>query len=74
MTTPGARASMRVVDFVAEHLDEDPAQLDPLGQCIDPDALDRLVADFAEDEYVCFRYHGLKLCVWGDGDVTAPEE
>lgn len=65
---------MRVVDFVAERREEDPTALSPLGSHVDPDALDRLVDDFGDDEYVCFRYEGLKLCVWGDGDVTATEE
>ena len=67
-------ASMRVVDFLATRLDEDPAELEPLGYRIDPDALDRLVETLTDDEYVYFEYADVGLLVWGDGDVTSADD
>lgn len=65
------RASMRIVDFVAERRGVDPTALPPLGHRIDPDALDTVVESLADDEYVRFEYDGLVLYVWGDGEITA---
>lgn len=68
------RASMRIVEFVAERRGDDPTELAPLGHEIDADALDRLVDSLSEDEYVRFEYEGLLLYAWGDGEITVAED
>lgn len=74
-TTAEARSvSGRVVSAVAEELDVDRTEIDPLYSVVDPDALDAL---FAPDPVgrppamcrVSFRYCGCEVQVSGDGDV-----
>lgn len=59
-----------VLEVVAAVEGCDPTELDvPLYECIDPDALDALVAS-PLSRRVRFTYHGYELVVDGDGTVT----
>jgi len=70
----GAAASMRVVRRVARETGADTAELPPLYDSIDPDALDAVVESAATTS-VTFTYAGYDVTVDADGTVsTAPED
>ena len=67
--------STRIVRLVAVAADRAPTDLDPLGNVIDPEALDRLLdqpsvedPDTAID--VTFHYEGFRIEVGADGTVS----
>jgi hypothetical protein len=74
----GRSASEAVVEAVGTVADADPRHLVPLGDAVDPDALDRLCApDTGEGSdravRVTFRYHGYEVTVAGSGTVEIRE-
>lgn len=71
--------SSRVIREVADALDVDPMELDPLYETIDPDALNDLFRDRNPsdvDDRVEFLMEGCEVIVYGVGtiDVTPLEE
>lgn len=74
----GTDVSGRVIEEVADKLDTDPLELDPLYETIDPDALNQLFQTQEVANHVdCveFTLAGCHVAVYGTGtiDVTAPE-
>lgn len=69
------RLSVSVVTAVADALDVDPTTVAvPMFERVDPDALDRLFADTADDRsrtegYVAFPLWTLTVVVHADGDI-----
>lgn len=68
--------SKRVINAVAEVRECDPADLDPLYEYVDPDALNKLFAPLADgttrsDGCVHFRMEGRDVVVENDGTVDA---
>lgn len=62
--------SMTVVDAVAGEAGVVPTELPPLAECIDPDALDVLVCTGGFTGDVEFTYHGYRVRVTGEGQVS----
>lgn len=62
--------SIAVVDAVAEKVDETPTTLPSLTGTIDPDALDALFRGNSRHGNVEFDYHGYRVRVSSDGDVS----
>lgn len=71
--------SNRVATEVADTLNVDPLEIDPLYENIDPDALDGLFQTSARphsDSYVGFTMEGCTVAVYGSGriEVAPPDE
>lgn len=68
------RASVtdRVVQQVASNMDDDPLELPPLYEAIDPDGLERLAQSMADGE-VSFTYVDHQVTVSYDGTVDVDE-
>jgi hypothetical protein len=66
--------SVAIVLTVAEALEREPERLSPLGETIDPDALDTVVAGRstldADEVSVSFRYESVDVIVTGSGAVA----
>ena len=65
-------ASETVVGRIAKYEDTDPAELAPLFDVIDPDALDAFVDGARQRDtsaQIQFSYHGYTVTVSGDGSV-----
>ncbi|WP_158237462.1 HalOD1 output domain-containing protein [Halegenticoccus soli] len=67
--------SSAVVWMVAEIEGVDPIELNPLHDCVDPDALDRLLAPTRggtrrTGAHVSFIYSGYHVTVYGDGEIA----
>lgn len=65
--------SQAVVETVAAAEGVDQTDLRPLFSVVDPDALDSLFQSRSGDEregQIRFTYHGYRVCVHRDGDVT----
>ena len=65
--SPDVYPSTAVVLAVADELDRDELDLPPLGDAIDPDALDSLLRTASSDVSVTFRYAGFEIDVGTDG-------
>lgn len=70
---------LSVVSAVARAVDTDPSRLEPLATVVDPDALERLVADGGDgsgERAVTFTMAGCRVAVDADGDITVrcPDE
>ena len=70
---------LSVVSAVARAVDTDPSRLEPLATVVDPDALERLVADGdggGGERAVSFTMAGCRIVVDAGGDiaVTRPDE
>lgn len=66
------RISTRIVEEVATHHERPPAELPPLFETVEVDALDRLVARLPDEplvEAVEFSYAGTCVTVLSDGGV-----
>lgn len=63
--------AVTVVQTVAEAAGEDPRDLPPLGERVDPDALCNLLSDPASDVRVEFQYADHRVLVGPDGEVSA---
>lgn len=61
--------SEAVIQAIAEETGSDPTEFRPLGEVIDPDALDALFLDTSGS--VSFRYEGMEVTVRSNGTVTA---
>lgn len=69
-------ASETVVGRVAKYEDTDPAELPPLFDVIDPDALDAFIDGAGRRDtpaQIQFSYHGYTVTVTGDGSVHVDE-
>lgn len=69
-------ASETVVGRIAKYEDTDPAELSPLFDVIDPDALDAFIDGAGErntSAQIQFSYHGYTVTVTGDGSVHVDE-
>lgn len=62
-------SSERVIEAIAEARGVDPADLEPVYNHIDLEALDALVASGNRDLSVRWRIDGAQVEVWGDGEV-----
>ena len=70
---------LSVVSAVARAVDTDPSRLEPLATAVDPDALERLVADGNDEggeRAVTFTMAGCRVVVDAGGDITVtrPDE
>ncbi|SDR27520.1 HalOD1 output domain-containing protein [Natronobacterium texcoconense] len=68
----GDKPSETVVDAVSSVTDEDPLEITPLYEAIDPDALDALFDDSRsgdENHELWFTYEGFDVGVRSDGEV-----
>lgn len=65
-------AGMAVISTVATRSDTDPAELDPLWNVVNPDALDALFQPGAVGQ-VAFTYSGYEVVVHSDGDIGVTE-
>ncbi|WP_049980081.1 HalOD1 output domain-containing protein [Halolamina rubra] len=66
-----ARPATRVVEALAERAGVDPAELSPpLSTAVDPDALNKLVADADDGVAVRFEYADDEVVVRSDGRVA----
>lgn len=61
--------ALAVVDAVAQFKDEDPLALPPLGNHIDPEALDQFVAS-TEDGTVRFSYNEVDVEIASSGEIS----
>jgi hypothetical protein len=71
----GERSTSEVVVYtVAEVSDEEPTSLRPLGEIIDPDALDTIFERPPAKEpggtHISFEYEGYEVTVFGHGRLT----
>lgn len=66
----GEPVSMTVIDAVAAEADVAPTAMPSLVESIDPDALDALVHTEGFTGDVEFTYHGYRVRVTGDGQVS----
>lgn len=64
-----ARPSVRVIEAVAAATDENPLEMAPLYDAVDPDALDALLGDDAAVG-VEFAYAGCEVAIGRDGAVA----
>lgn len=64
--------STSVVTAVSQVTGDDPTEIDPLYEVIDPDALDRLVDSLGDDAdgQVTFTLNGCAVTVTGDGAIA----
>ena len=70
-------ASMAVVATLADVMDTDPVELDPLQSTVDPDALDSLVRvrnGANGDIHAAFTHEGHAITVHSDGVITITPE
>jgi hypothetical protein len=65
----------RVVAEVADRLGAEPLAIAPLGSVVDPEFLEKFVANRAidDDSELRFDYAGCEVVVRGDGDVTVAD-
>ena len=64
---------MAVIATLAEAMDADPTEMDPLHSTVDPDALDALVSDrngTSGDIHVTFTHEDRTITVYSRGTVT----
>lgn len=64
---------MAVIETLAEVMDVDPVELEPLHSAVDPDALDALVrvrTGTDGDVHATFTHEGHGISVYSDGVVT----
>lgn len=69
----GGTPSMAVVVAVAKAKGVDPLELEPLGNVIDPEALDRIFAetdDSLPSGWLTFRMAGCEVTVTSDGELS----
>lgn len=66
------RTSVTVVERVADCLDADPLNIEPLSNVIDPDVLDAFADAGAvgADSELRFHYLGCDIVVYGDGRIS----
>ncbi|WP_324662931.1 HalOD1 output domain-containing protein [Haloarcula sediminis] len=70
--TPPSVAAVRLLSVAAN---ADPTAIEPLGETVDPDTLDRLVPSMDGVSKVAFTHHGRAVVLYGDGTATvAPED
>jgi len=72
--SPKPSQSTKVVEAVADELDVDPMDLDPLIEVIDPDALDTLFKGQNRSGEIRFSYSGYRVIVQEDGQVMLNED
>lgn len=65
-------ASTDVVQTVAESTNNDPVDLPPLYETIDPDALDSILEETV-DGWVSFTYAGVEVTATSEGGVAVNE-
>lgn len=69
--TDGRSIAVAVVELVAAETERDPLELPPLGDVVDPEALDRLFSEGATTEAGAqFQFAGCHVSVSADGVVT----
>ena len=62
---------VELVEFVAEATDEEPTDLPPLSDAVDPEAVQRLLAsDDSESATVRFHYADCEIVVTGSGAMV----
>lgn len=72
MSQVRAAVTAQVVQQVASAMNDDPLELPPLYEAIDPDSLERLVESMAAGD-VSFTYVGHQVTVSHDGTVDVEE-
>lgn len=72
MSPDGLEVPERVVEQVAANTGRDPDELPHLYDCVDPDALDKLIAQMVEG-HVQFSYAGQTVTVNSEGNVDVTE-
>lgn len=72
----GVPLSTVLIELVADVVNDDPEQLDPLGEVADPDAIDTLFASThrypgnrSTASKLGFRFHDLYVTIEGDGMI-----
>ena len=66
--------SLTVIEALADELDADPVDLEPLYHAVDPEALDQLFQESATGNVrIQFAYAGHTVEVRGDGSVLVDE-
>lgn len=65
---PPQLPSERVIQAVAVYSNTDPLELPPLGDAVDPDALDACIGRMGDGQ-IDFRYAGYAVTVHSDGTV-----
>ena len=68
--------STRIIELVAELEGTDTTELPILHECVDADALNRLIRGESEDSHlqVSFDYNGGRVTVSGDGNILITDE
>lgn len=66
-------ASTATVLAVAEAIDADPTELEPLSDAVNPDALDDLFVGPGSPTRVSFTYEGVRVTLQGDDLVTVED-
>ena len=70
--TPPSVAAVRLLSVASN---ADPTAIEPLGETVDPDTLDRLVPSMGAESKLAFTHHCLSVVLYGDGTATvAPED
>lgn len=64
------RASLRLIELVADIEQVDPGDLPPIGRTIDLEALDTLIESANDTLTVTFTVHGYDVIVTGNGSVV----
>ena len=62
--------SVAVVRLLSVALNRDPTAIKPLGETVDPDALNRLLLSMDDSSKVEFTYHCLSVLLYGDGTAA----
>ena len=66
--------SVAVVRLISVAMNCDPTAVEPLGESVDPDALDRLLLSMDEGAKLQFTHLALSILLYGDGKASVTPE
>ncbi|WP_436926703.1 HalOD1 output domain-containing protein [Halosimplex amylolyticum] len=69
-TDGSCSATTELILIVSSLTGDEPTQMLPLNNAVDPDALERHVSERDRDAELSFDFHGYHIIIRGDGQVT----
>jgi len=66
--------SVAVIRLISVMMNCDPTAVEPLGESVDPDALDRLLLSMDEESKLQFTHLYLSVLLYGDGTASISPE